>query len=51
MPNDQTSKLVENVANVPQLLEEFHRIYPNKSGPCSFVATHGTRHQSREIVS
>jgi hypothetical protein len=43
-PNDLTWELVEKVANTPQLLEEFQRLYSNKLSPCSHVTTHGTRH-------
>ena len=50
-PNDRTWEPAENVANAPQLLEEFHRTYPNKPGPSSRVMTRGTRRQRREIVS
>jgi hypothetical protein len=50
-PNDRTWEPAENVANAPQLLEEFHRTYPNKLGLSSRVATHETRRQRREIVS
>jgi hypothetical protein len=35
-PNDRTWEPAENVANAPQLLEEFHRAYPNKPGPSSW---------------
>jgi hypothetical protein len=31
-PNGRTCEPAENVVNAPQLLEEFHRIYPNKPG-------------------
>jgi hypothetical protein len=50
-PNHRTWEPAENVANAPQLLEEFHRTYPNKPGPSSRAATRETRHQRREIVS
>jgi hypothetical protein len=50
-PNDQAWEPTKNVVNAPQLLEEFDRTYPYKPGPCSHVATHGTRHRRREMVS
>jgi hypothetical protein len=50
-PNDRTWEPAENVANAPQLLEEFHKAYPNKPGPSPRVSTRGTRHQRREMVS
>jgi hypothetical protein len=34
-PNDRTWEPVETIVNAHQLLEEFHRIYLNKSGPYS----------------
>ena len=50
-PNDRTWEPVENVSNASELLEEFHRRYPDKPSPTSCIATRGTRRQRREIVS
>jgi hypothetical protein len=48
--NDRTWKPMENVANAPQLLEEFHHIYHDEQNPCSRILTRGTGHQRREII-
>jgi hypothetical protein len=50
-PNDRTWEPAENVGNAPQLLEEFHQLYPNKSGPSSRATTRGIRRQRRGIMS
>ena len=46
-PNDRTWEPAENVTNAPELLQEFHRCYPDKPSPSSCIATHGTRRQRR----
>ena len=46
-PNDRTWELAENVTNAPELVQEFHRCYPDKPSPSSCIATCGTRRQRR----
>ena len=41
-PNDQTWEPTENISNAPELVQEFHRCYPNKPSPSSCIATRGT---------
>ena len=46
-PNDRTWEPAENVTNAPELVQEFHRHYPDKPSPSSCIATRGTRRQRR----
>ena len=50
-PVDRTWEPAENLNNTKELVAEFHQQYPNKPTPSSCIATRGTRHQRKGIMS
>ena len=46
-PNDWTWEPVENLNNIMENVADFHRPYPKKPNPSSYIVTRKTPHQRR----